>query len=512
MYEGGDGLSTTLGWEAAAIGLSSLRVTIFDFAPTLQTGMVPAAICTEKPVEIPFMNRSSPLVVVILAAGLGTRMKSSLPKVLHKVAGKPMIRWSLDAVAPLGPDRTVVVVSPGQEGVRKDVSDVAEVAIQDTPLGTGHAVKAAREVIAPLAATGGTVLVLYGDTPLITTDTLRRLVETREAQDGIAAVVLGFEPADAALYGRLVTSPDGGLERIVEARDASEAERAIGLCNGGMMAIDGAVAMDLLDRIGNDNAKQEFYLTDLIGIARSDGRECRVVTCREIETMGVDSRAGLARAEDAMQARLRSAALDGGATLMGAETIFLSHDTKLGRDVLVHPHVVFAPGVTVADEVEIRSFSHLEGAQVDSGAQIGPFARLRPGARIGADAHIGNYVEIKNATVAPGAKINHLSYIGDASVGAKANVGAGTITCNYDGFNKHQTVIGAGAFIGSNTSLVAPVTVGEGAITGAGSTITKDVPADAIAVERSETRTIPSGASRFRTKAAKAKAAKSSKV
>lgn len=458
------------------------------------------------------MTRSSPLVIVILAAGLGTRMKSNLPKVLHRVAGKPMIRWSLDAVAPLGPDRTIVVVSPGQDDVRKAVSDVAETAIQETAQGTGHAVKAAREAIAPLAGSGGTVLVLYGDTPLITTETLSRLVETREAADDPAAVVLGFEPVDAALYGRLVTTSDGGLERIVEARDANEAERAIGLCNGGMMAIDGRVAMDLLDRIGNANAKQEFYLTDLVGIAVAAGRTCRVVTCQEIETMGVDSRAGLARAEDAMQNRLRTAAMDAGATLIGADTIFLSHDTRLGRDVVVHPHVVFAPGVSVADGVEIRSFCHLEGASVETGAQIGPFARLRPGAKIGADAHIGNYVEIKNAEVAPGAKINHLSYIGDASVGAKANVGAGTITCNYDGFNKHQTVIGAGAFIGSNTALVAPVAIGDGAITGAGSTITKDVPADAIAVERSETRVIPAGASRFRSKAPKAKADKSSKT
>jgi bifunctional UDP-N-acetylglucosamine pyrophosphorylase / glucosamine-1-phosphate N-acetyltransferase len=458
------------------------------------------------------MTRSSPLVVVILAAGLGTRMKSGLSKVLHKVAGKPMIRWSLDAVAPLEPDRTIVVVSPGQDDVRLAVSDVAETAIQETALGTGHAVKAARDMIAPLASTGGTVLVLYGDTPLITTQTLRRLLETREAEGGPAAVVLGFEPADPALYGRLVTTPDGGLDRIVEARDATEAERAIGLCNGGMMAIDGAVAMDLLDRIGNRNVKQEYYLTDLVGIARAEGRTCRVVTCREIETMGVDSRAGLARAEDAMQHRLRAAAMDAGVTLIGSETIFMSHDTRLGRDVVVHPHVVFASGVTISDGVEIRSFCHLEGASVETGAQIGPFARLRPGAKIEADAHIGNYVEIKNATVASGAKINHLSYIGDASVGAKANVGAGTITCNYDGFNKHQTVIGAGAFIGSNTSLVAPVSIGNGAITGAGSTITKDVPADAIAVERSETRTIPTGASRFRTKAAKAKAETSSKT
>jgi bifunctional UDP-N-acetylglucosamine pyrophosphorylase/glucosamine-1-phosphate N-acetyltransferase len=447
-------------------------------------------------------------VVVILAAGLGTRMKSDLPKVLHAVAGKPMIRWSLDAVAPMAPSRTVVVVSPGQESVRDTVSDVAETAVQEVARGTGDAVKAARAAIAPMARTGGTVLVLYGDTPMITTETLARLVETREGEGDPAVVVLGFEAADPALYGRLVVGPDGALERIVEARDASDAEKRITHCNGGIMALDGAVAMDLLDRIGNDNAKSEFYLTDLVGLARADGRTCRFVTCAETETMGVDSRAGLARAEDAMQRRLRARAMDGGATLIGADTIFLSHDTILGRDTVVHPSVVFAPGVTVGDDVEIRSFCHLEGAVVGEGAQVGPFARLRPGARIGAGAHIGNYVEIKNAIVEPGAKINHLSYIGDASVGAGANIGAGTITCNYDGFAKHHTAIGAGAFIGSNSALVAPVSIGDGAMVGAGSTLTEDVPADAITVTRAEARTIKGGAARFRRKHAALKADK----
>lgn len=458
------------------------------------------------------MAPRSDVVVVILAAGLGTRMKSDLPKVLHPVAGKPMIRWSLDAVAPLNPARTVVVVSPGQDRVRDAVADAAETAVQEVARGTGDAVKAARAAIAPMSETGGTVLVLYGDTPLITTETLTRLVEAREEAVGgegePAVVVLGFEAADPALYGRLVVGSDGTLERIVEARDASDAEKAITRCNGGMMALDGAVAMDLLDRIGNDNAKSEFYLTDLVGLARAAGRTCRVVTCAEDETMGVDSRAGLARAEDAMQRRLRARAMDGGVTLIGADTIFLAHDTVLGRDVVVHPSVVFAPGVTIGDGVEIRSFCHLEGAVVDEGAQVGPFARLRPGARIGAGAHIGNYVEIKNATVEPGAKINHLSYIGDASVGAAANIGAGTITCNYDGFAKHHTAIGAGAFIGSNSALVAPVSIGAGAMVGAGSTLTEDVPADAIAVTRAEARTIKGGAARFRRKHAALKADK----
>lgn len=454
------------------------------------------------------MAPNSDIVVVILAAGLGTRMKSDLPKVLHPVAGKPMIRWSLDAVAPLGPARTVIVVSPGQDRVRDAVADVAEIAIQDRPLGTGHALKAARAAIEPLTERGGTVLMIYGDTPLIGAETLRRLVETRESAENPAAVVLGFEAADPALYGRLITDADGALERIVEARDASPEELNVRLCNGGMMALDGSVVLDLLDRLGNDNAKGEYYATDLIGLARADGRGCAVVRCDENEAMGVDSRAGLSRAEDVMQRRLRARAMDGGVTLIGADTIFLSHDTVLGRDVVVHPSVVFAPGVTVGDGVEIRSFCHLEGAVVDEGAQVGPFARLRPGARIGAGAHIGNYVEIKNATVEPGAKINHLSYIGDASVGAAANIGAGTITCNYDGFAKHHTAIGAGAFIGSNSALVAPVSIGAGAMVGAGSTLTEDVPADAIAVTRAEARTIKGGAARFRRKHASLKADK----
>jgi len=450
------------------------------------------------------MTASQPLTVIVLAAGLGTRMKSDVPKVLHPVAGKPMIRWSLDAVAPLGAARIVVITSPGQDPVRDAVRDRAVTAIQDPPLGTGHAVQAAGEALQAAVGEGGTVLVLYGDTPMIRTETLSAMIAAREAgPDPLAAVVLGFEPADPALYGRLVLNVDGDLERIVEARDASEEQRRIRLCNGGIMAIDGARALDLLRSIGNDNAKGEYYLTDLIALARAEGRRCGVVTCDEIETLGVDSRAGLARAEAAMQARLREAAMAAGVTLIGAETIFLSHDTELGRDTVVQPHVVFGPGVTVEAGVEIRSFSHLERCRVASGVVLGPYARLRPGADIGGSAHIGNFVEIKNATVSAGAKINHLSYVGDASVGAGANIGAGTITCNYDGFNKHRTEIGAGAFIGSNTALVAPVRVGDGAITGAGSTITKDVPDDAIAVERAATKTIEGGAGRFRSRNAK---------
>lgn len=443
------------------------------------------------------------LAAVVLAAGMGTRMKSDRPKVLHPVAGKPMIDWVLDATASVGADPVVVVTAPGHDAVRKAVAGRAAAAVQEHALGTGDAVKPARGALSAAAAAGGTVLVLYGDTPMITADTLARMVEARHGPERPAVVVLGFEPADPGLYGRLVLGADNGLERIVEARDAEPLEREIRLCNGGVMAIDAAELFAMLDAIGNANVKGEFYLTDIVAIAREHDRRCAVVTCDPLETMGVDSRAGLAAAEAAMQGRLRDAAMAAGATLVAPETVFLSHDTRLGRDVTVHPHVVFGPGVTVADGVEIRSFSHLEGAAVAAGAIVGPYARLRPGADIGAGAHIGNFVEIKNAVLEPGAKANHLAYVGDARVGAGANLGAGTITCNYDGFAKHHTDIGAGAFIGSNSALVAPVSIGDGAIVGAGSTVTCDVPADALVVVRGEDRTLTGGAARFRSRRAK---------
>jgi len=452
---------------------------------------------------------SERVAAVILSAGMGTRMKSSLPKVLHPVAGKPMIAWVLDAVAPAGADPVVVVIAPAHDVVRAAVSDRAALAVQDPPLGTGHAVLASAEVLRPWCAeTGsgrGTVLVLFGDTPLITPDTLARMVAARRAKDDPAVVVLGFEPEDPALYGRLITGPDGGLERIVEARDATPYELEIGLCNGGVMAVDAAILFDLLGRIGNANAKGEYYLTEIVSLARERGRRCAVVTCDPIETQGVDSRAGLARAEAAMQARLRAAAMDGGVTMTAPETVFLTHDTVLGQDVTVGPHVVFGPKVTVEEGAEIRAFSHLEGAHVGPGALVGPYARLRPGARIGADAHIGNFVEVKNAEIETGAKANHLSYIGDARVGAGANIGAGTITCNYDGHNKFHTDIGARAFIGSNSALVAPVTVGDGAVVGAGSTVTRNVGADDLVVVRGETKAVPGGGERLRQRNAQKK-------
>jgi bifunctional UDP-N-acetylglucosamine pyrophosphorylase/glucosamine-1-phosphate N-acetyltransferase len=441
---------------------------------------------------------SERVAAVILSAGMGTRMKSSLPKVLHPVAGKPMIGWVLDAVAGSGADPVVVVTAPAHDRVREAVSGRAAVAVQDPPLGTGHAVLASAEALEEWCRGGGTVLVCFGDTPMITPDTLSHLVTARHAADDPAVVVLGFEPEDPALYGRLVLAPDGALERIIEARDATPEVLAIGLCNGGVMAVDAAILFDMLRRIGNDNAKGEFYLTDLVGIAHQDGRRCHVVTCDPLETQGVDSRAGLARAEAAMQDRLRAAALDGGVTMTAPETVFLTHDTKLAPDVTVGPHVVFGPKVVVEEGAEIRAFSHLEGAHVGPGALVGPYARLRPGARIGAEAHIGNFVEVKNAEIETGAKANHLSYIGDARVGSGANIGAGTITCNYDGYNKFHTDIGARAFIGSNTALVAPVKVGDGAIVGAGSTVTKDVAGDDLVVVRGETKTISGGGERLR--------------
>jgi bifunctional UDP-N-acetylglucosamine pyrophosphorylase / glucosamine-1-phosphate N-acetyltransferase len=421
------------------------------------------------------------IAAVVLAAGLGTRMKSSLPKVLHRVAGQPMIGHLLDRLVSFGAVRTVVVTSPGMSAVAEFVAP-ADMAIQDPPLGTGHAVLAAREA---LAGFEGDVLVLFGDTPLLTEGTMQAMVDVRRGKNNPAVVVLGFSPDDPGEYGRLITGPNGGLEKIVEYRDANEEERGIGLCNAGIMAIDGARLFTLLDEVGNDNAKGEYYLTDIVGIARSKGWGCVTVETEDPdEVMGVNSRTGLAEAEAAFQYRLRLQAMEDGATLQDPDTVWFCYDTILGEDVTIAPNVVFGPGVSIGDHVEIRAFCHIEGAEIDNNAIIGPFARLRPGADIGPDVHIGNFVEVKEARLDEGAKANHLSYIGDSWVGAGANIGAGTITCNYDGFFKSRTEIGAGAFIGSNTALVAPVKVGAGAITGAGSVIAKDVAGDALAITR----------------------------
>jgi bifunctional UDP-N-acetylglucosamine pyrophosphorylase/glucosamine-1-phosphate N-acetyltransferase len=433
------------------------------------------------------------LAVIVLAAGKGTRMRSALPKVLHTVAGRSMIGHVVAAAESLGAERIVVVVGPEMEAVAAAVAPHG-VAIQEHQNGTADAVKAARGA---LAGFSGDVLILYGDCPLIRADTLARMRSERRDE---VVTVLGMRVAPPTPYGRLVLGADGTLERIVEALDADEAERLIDLCNTGIMLIDGSRLFGLLDSIGNDNAKGEYYLTDVVEVARKAGSGCRVVEAPEEEALGVNSRAELAVAEAKMQDRLRRKAMDEGATLIDPGSVFLSFDTVLGRDVTVEPNVVFGPGARIGDGVEIRAFSHIEKAEVEAGAIIGPFSRLRPGASVGEGAHIGNFVEIKNARIDKGAKANHLAYIGDADVGAGANIGAGTITCNYDGFGKYRTQIGAGAFIGSDTTLVAPVKVGTGAFIGAGSTVTEDVPDDALAIARGRQSVKPGWAVEFRAK------------
>lgn len=440
------------------------------------------------------------IAAVVLAAGMGTRMKSDLPKVLHPVAGRPMLRYLLDTVEGLGVERVVVVVGPAMEAVA-DLAAPHHAVVQTERLGTGHAVAQAR---AALEGFDGDILVLYGDTPLVTRSTLERMLDVRRSARAPSVVVLGFTPSDSGAYGRLVVTADGGLDGIVEYADASPEQRAIGLCNSGVMAVDGARLFDLVGRVGNGNAKGEYYLTDIVGLARADGTRCAFVEGTPSELLGVNSRKDLAAAEAVAQERLRDAAMAAGATLIDPSTVYFSHDTRLGRDVVIHPHVVFGPGVTVADGVTIKSFCHFEEATIASGAIIGPYARLRPGAEIGEDAHIGNFVEIKKAKVEKGAKVNHLSYVGDGRVGAGANIGAGTIFCNYDGFTKAFTDIGAGAFIGSNTALVAPVKVGDGAAVGAGSVITKNVSPDALAVARGSQMEMPGWAAVHRRRHAKA--------
>jgi bifunctional UDP-N-acetylglucosamine pyrophosphorylase/glucosamine-1-phosphate N-acetyltransferase len=438
------------------------------------------------------MNRSwnrSSFAAIVLAAGEGTRLNSARPKVLHEVAGQPMIRHVLDALLPLEPAATVVVLGRDMEEVARTVGPALPVT-QFPPRGTGDAVRAARPVLGPLLADRiaqdgiDDLLVLFGDAPLLRTETIAALLDARRRPPAAAVAVAGMWPADPGLYGRLVLGPDGTLDRIVEARDANATELAIGLCNGGIMALDARHAFDLVDRIGNDNAKREFYLTDIIAIARDQGLTCRVVELPAEEVLGVNTRAELAAAEALMQDRLRRRAMDQGATLVAPGTVFLCADTRLGRDVVVEPNVVFGPGVTVADNVRIRSFSHLEGADIASGAIVGPFARLRPGAVLEEGVHVGNFVEVKATRLGAGAKANHLSYLGDADIGAGTNIGAGTITCNYDGVNKWRTTIGERAFIGSNTALVAPVSVGDGAYVATGSVVTSDVPPDALTIAR----------------------------
>ncbi|MDH4981724.1 bifunctional UDP-N-acetylglucosamine diphosphorylase/glucosamine-1-phosphate N-acetyltransferase GlmU [Hyphomicrobium sp. D-2] len=439
-----------------------------------------------------------PLLVVVLAAGQGTRMKSALPKVLHKVAGRSMLGHVLALAESVEPQSIAMVIGPDadMDAVRSEALKLvpsAQIFVQQERRGTADAVLAARQAI---AAHQGDVVVLYADTPLIPPQTLARLLARL---DSTAVAVLGFEAADPTGYGRLILEPGEIVAAIREEREASEAERAIRMCNSGVMGFRVDDLAGLLGRIGNSNAKGEFYLTDAIELGRQQGLSSGVVVCEEDEVLGVNSREQLAAAEAIFQRRARTQAMRDGATLIAPETVWLSYDTQIGRDVIIEPNVFFGPGVTVEDGVEIKANCHFEQAHIGKAVKIGPFSRLRPGAVLGEDAHIGNFVEVKNVTLGAGAKANHLSYLGDGTVGAGANIGAGTIFCNYDGFFKHKTEIGAKAFVGSNTSLVAPVKIGDGAYIGSGSVITKDVASGSLALERSGQEERPGWAEKFRT-------------
>ncbi|MBU6253015.1 MAG: bifunctional UDP-N-acetylglucosamine diphosphorylase/glucosamine-1-phosphate N-acetyltransferase GlmU [Alphaproteobacteria bacterium] len=436
----------------------------------------------------------SDTAAIILAAGKGTRMKSDLHKVLHPIAGRPMLMHLLDAVDQLAPARKVVVVGSGKDQLEAALAGSADLAVQDPQLGTGHAVQQAE---AALAGFDGDVLILYGDVPFVPTHTMQAMVDRLNASDAPAVVVLAFEPEDVLNYGRVICDGDRIL-KMVEHKDASAEERACRLCNSGLMAVKAKDLFALLARVGNQNAAGEYYLVDIVNIANADGRHCAMVKTDPFDVAGINSRAELAEMEAQWQQRRRAQAMADGATLIAPETVWFSYDTVIGRDVVIEPNVFFGPGVRIADGVTIHGFSHLEGATVAHGAEIGPYARLRPGAVLEEKSKVGNFVEVKKARLGKGAKANHLSYLGDADIGAGANIGAGTITCNYDGFFKYKTEIGEGAFIGSNSALVAPVTIGKGAIVGAGSTLTSNVNADALALVRPKQEEKPGWAARFR--------------
>jgi len=441
------------------------------------------------------MNRAA----IILAAGQGTRMKSQTPKVLHKVAGLSMLGHVIAGLKAAGVSRIVVVIAPGADAVRDYAhAQGCQSAVQDKQLGTGHAAAAADEALKDF---DGELVIAYGDMPLMTASTFEASFKAR----GEGLAIVAFRAADPGAYGRVIVNNDGTLDRIVEFKDASEAERKTDLCNAGVLAADAKKFFAWAKNLDNKNAQGEFYLTDVPTLAKREGAVCAVATVSEDDALGVNSRAELAEAERRMQDRLRARALAAGVGMIAPETVFLSHDTVLEADVAIEPFVVFGPKVRVASGAQIKSHCHLEGAEVASGAVIGPFARLRPGAAIGEGAHIGNFVEVKNSRIGAGTKANHLAYLGDATVGAKANIGAGTITCNYNGYDKSRTEIGDGAFIGSDTALVAPVKVGAGAITGAGSVITKDVAADALAVARGSQVEKSGWAKAFRDKKQKEK-------
>ena len=422
------------------------------------------------------------IALIILAAGKGTRMKSDLPKVLHHIAGAPMLVHAMKSGATLDPAKTIIVAGHGAEQVSdaaKAFDETADVVLQTEQLGTAHAVAQAKEVLFDF---DGDALVLYGDTPFINPKTLEHMTAARADHD---VVVLGFEAADPGRYGRLIMEGEH-LKKIVEFKDASDEERQITLCNSGVICARSAVLFDLIAAVGNDNASGEYYLTDIVEIAQRKGLNATSVTCNESETLGVNSRVQLAEADAIFQSKARVALMEAGVTLHAPDTVYLSHDTHIGPDTIIEPNVVFGASVTVENGANIRAFSHLEGCHVSRGATVGPYARLRPGTELAEFTRVGNFVEIKNAVIDEGAKVNHLSYVGDAYVGARANIGAGTITCNYDGVMKHHTEIGEDSFIGSNTLLVAPVAVGANAMTASGTVVTQDVPDDALAIARSK--------------------------
>ncbi len=438
------------------------------------------------------------LLTICLAAGQGTRMKSDLPKVLHPLVGRSMLGHVIDLTKTIRATSNAVVIAPGMGTVRQMVQETSphsQIFVQDEQLGTAHAVLSARQAI---ETASGYVLILYGDTPLLTETTLSQVIVS--LRDGADIAVLGFEAQDPKGYGRLITGDGHELLAIREEKDATEQERAITFCNSGVFGFRGEQMLQTLESIGNDNACGEYYLTDVVEIGRAKGLKIVALACAEEEVLGVNTREQLAGAERVLQNRLRAMAMADGATLIDPESVYFSHDTKIGRDVLIEPNVFFGPGVTVEDNVLIKGFSHIEQTHIGRGAVVGPYARLRPGANVGPEAKIGNFVEVKAAQIEEGAKVNHLTYIGDARVGAGANVGAGTITCNYDGVAKHHTDIGSGAFIGSNSALVAPVKIGDGAYVGSGSVITKNVSSDALAVTRSPQEEREGWAQKFRAR------------
>ena len=451
------------------------------------------------------MTITREFAAIILAAGKGTRMKSALHKVLHPIAGRPMIDHLMATVDSLSPEQKVVVVGSGREQIEAAMAGRAQTCLQEPQLGTGHAVQQAQTALAGFA---GDVLIMYGDVPFVRAQTMAAMLERLNGDDSPAAVVLAFEPADALAYGRVIADVDGRIAKMVEFKDATETERATRLCNSGLMAAKAQDLWALLDRVDNDNAQGEYYLPDIVNIAIGDGRICAaVITDDPDEVAGINSRGELAAAEALWQQEQREHWMAEGVTLRAPETVFFSYDTELSADVTVEQNVVFGPAVSIATGAKIRAFSHLEGATVGEGCEVGPYARLRPGSVMAKGSKVGNFVEMKKAVLGEGAKANHLTYLGDATVGAHANIGAGTITCNYDGYFKYQTTIGERAFIGSNSALIAPVSIGADAIVAAGSAVSRDVAAGELRMVRAEQMVKPGWADRFHDTMKKKKAA-----